>query len=118
MKRLCKICVKKKPASEFYKTYLYTRYVCKKCENKQRHLWRMRRAKEMKQKALKYLGSNCRKCGYNKSIYALEFNHIGNKKYELTRMFQKGLSWGSIKKELDKCELLCANCHREITFAN
>lgn len=116
MKRLCKNCGEKKAITEFYKTYSYTRYICKKCENRKLYKWRLQRAKEMKQKAIEYLGSRCKRCGYNKCIYALEFNHIRDKKYEPTRMFQKGLSWTTIRKELDKCELLCANCHREVTF--
>ena len=118
MERVCKSCLQKKGGSGFYKTYSYTRYVCKQCENKQRHEWRLRHAREMKQRAVEYLGGSCKRCGYAKSFYALEFNHIGDKKYEPTRMFYKGLSWLVIKKEIDKCELLCANCHREITFGN
>lgn len=118
MSRVCKVCKKSKDDDEFYQTYSYTRYICKKCENKQRHSWRLQRSREMKRKALDYLGGQCKKCGYRKSVYALEFNHLGDKKYEPTRMFQKGLSWLLIKKELDKCELLCANCHREVTFKN
>lgn len=76
----------------------------------------MERAHQMKQKAVDYLGGKCKECGYNKCIYALEFHHLGNKEYAPTKMFQKGLSWDKIKKEIDKCELLCANCHREKTF--
>ena len=52
---------------------------------------------------------------YNKYIGALGFHHldpnqkdfsIGSKGY--TRSFDK------VKKELDKCICVCANCHREI----
>ena len=65
--------------------------------------------------AVTYKGGKCEKCGYNKCIAALDFHHlnplekdfsIGNKGY--TR------SWENIKKEIDKCILVCANCHREI----
>lgn len=118
MKRLCRVCNQKKLSSEFYNTYSYKRHICKKCENKQRYRWKLKRSREMKLKAVEYLGGQCKNCGYDKCIYALEFNHIKCKKYEPTKLFQKSLSWESVKNELDKCELLCANCHRETTFKN
>ena len=118
MNRTCRVCGEKKDDSKFYRTYSYTRYICKKCENKQRQAWRVIRSKEMKARALEYLGSKCGRCGYSKSRYALEFNHLGKKLYEPTRMFQRSLSWKLIERELKNCELLCANCHREVTFKN
>ena len=86
---------------------------CKKCvvEAVQRRRW------EIKKKAVEYKGGKCCKCGYNKCIDALEFHHIdptqkdfgiGNKGY--TR------SWKRVKEELDKCDLVCSNCHKEIHF--
>jgi len=89
------------------------RYRCKKClvEAVQR------RRLKIKQKAVEYKGGKCCKCGYNKCIDALEFHHkdplkkdfgIANKGY--TR------SWEKVKKELDKCDLVCSNCHKEIHF--
>ncbi len=54
---------------------------------------------------------NCERCGYNKCIGALEFHHLDPTiKDELvcrSRSFEKA------KKEMDKCVLLCSNCHRE-----
>lgn len=63
--------------------------------------------------ALKYKGDKCQIRGYNKCIQALEFYHLDSTKKDFS---PSGItkSWGTIKKELDKCILLCANCHREI----
>jgi predicted DNA-binding protein YlxM (UPF0122 family) len=67
----------------------------------------------VKQKAVDYKGGKCEICGYSKSISALEFHHKNSNKKDF------GISGGtksfeSIKNELDKCILVCANCHREI----
>lgn len=74
-----------------------------------------KRRKKIKQLAVRYKGGKCILCGYNKCIDALQFHHKDekNKKFGLS---QDGItrSWNRTKKELDKCVLLCANCHREI----
>lgn len=61
-----------------------------------------------------YKGGQCSKCGYNKCLDALEFHHLDPSIKEFG-IGQKGYtkSWEKIKQELDKCILLCANCHRE-----
>ena len=73
---------------------------------------RMRKVKEM---AVAYKGGQCCVCGYRKYVGALDLHHrdpktkdfgIGDKGY--TR------SWEVIKREADKCVLVCANCHREV----
>lgn len=73
-----------------------------------------RRRKKIKLMAIKYKGGACKKCGYSKCVDALEFHHVD----ELIKEFGIGrngycTSWEKLKVELDKCDLLCANCHRE-----
>lgn len=74
-----------------------------------------KRRKVLRQHAVEYKGGKCILCGYNKCIDALEFHHSnsGNKDFGLS---QKGItrSWQKVRAELDKCVLICANCHREI----
>ena len=71
-----------------------------------------KRRKTFKQKCVDYLGSECNKCGYKKSLAALDFHHRNGdgKNIHITR---GTVNWKEIKAELDKCDLLCANCHRE-----
>jgi hypothetical protein len=72
-----------------------------------------KRRKKIKELAIQYKGGKCIICGYSKYNGALEFHHIEEKTFSLG---SQGLtrSWERTKKELDKCILLCANCHREI----
>lgn len=54
----------------------------------------------------------CSVCRYKKSLGALHFHHIHSKKFSLSRMH--GYSRKSVKEEMRKCILVCANCHSEI----
>lgn len=71
--------------------------------------------KRIKQWALEYKGGKCQNCGYNKCSQALELHHLepNEKEFNISDKNIK-LDWEVIKKELDKCILVCANCHREI----
>ena len=59
--------------------------------------------------------SGCVDCGINNHIL-LDFDHIRDKKYNISRMIHDGFSWAAIKKEIAKCEVVCANCHRIRTY--
>lgn len=73
---------------------------------------------QLKKELVDYKGGKCQKCGYNKCITALEFHHNnGNKDTDIAKMIVYMLDIAVLKKEADKCELLCANCHREEHFA-
>jgi hypothetical protein len=61
-----------------------------------------------------YKGGECNDCGYSRSIAALEFHHRDpNEKEFAVSVAGTTKSFERIKVELDKCDLLCSNCHRE-----
>ncbi|MEY4745231.1 MAG: hypothetical protein RL272_1176 [Candidatus Parcubacteria bacterium] len=74
-----------------------------------------KRRRELKQRAVAYKGGGCVRCGYAKCGAALAFHHRepGSKDFSLSG---GGItrSWSRIRAELDKCELICANCHAEV----
>ena len=74
-----------------------------------------KRRLKVKQMSIEYKGGKCEKCGYNKCIAALEFHHLNPEEKDFG-IGSKGYtrSWEKVKEELDKCILVCANCHREI----
>lgn len=74
-----------------------------------------RRRHKIKDMALEYKGSSCQSCGYDRCKRALEFHHIDEDLKEFGIGFKgETRSWERTKAELDKCVLLCANCHREV----
>jgi predicted HNH restriction endonuclease len=89
-----------------------TKFCSTKCKNKF-HV--VKRRKVLKEQALTYMGGKCSICDYDKCTSALEFHHIDEKEKDFG-ISQDGntRTWEEIKKELDKCVLLCANCHREV----
>jgi hypothetical protein len=120
--RKCIFCKENKALREFYsktKTILGIEYFyqlssfCKKCEIDRI----VNRIKKIRRDLLQYGGNKCKKCGYSKCPQALEFHH---------RNAQiKDFSMGSIRsitkeviREINKCDLLCSNCHREEHFPN
>jgi hypothetical protein len=64
---------------------------------------------------IEYKGGKCEVCGYGKHPSALEFHHKdpSKKKFEIGDS-SNTITTSSLKKELDKCAILCANCHREV----
>ena len=56
----------------------------------------------------------CQTCGES-DPRVLEFHHIGNKDKEITRLISGGWSVRRIQEEINKCTVLCANCHRRLT---
>jgi len=58
----------------------------------------------------------CEICGYKKYTEILEFHHRGkeNKNKTVNTLMKTLKNLNTIKKEMDKCRLLCPNCHREL----
>ena len=56
----------------------------------------------------------CHDCGITYDVCCMDFDHIDGteKTYNVGSMFAHHYSKELIEKELDKCELVCANCHR------
>jgi len=70
-------------------------------------------AKQSKKETYRYKGGKCEKCGYNKCDRALDFHHDDPNKKDFS-VSSNGWSFERRKKEVDKCSLLCSNCHREV----
>lgn len=85
---------------------------CKACKsNRQKKIYR-----KYKQQAVDYKGGACIKCGYSKCIASLDFHHRNPDEKDINWKKLTKRSFKSIVKELDKCDLLCRNCHGEIHY--
>lgn len=108
-KTICTKCHCEKNISEFYKNNRGDgpRYYCKQCDD----ALVLEQQKRRKRIFVELKGGKCQKCGYNKCIGALEFHHVNKEEKEFN--INRNLSLEQMENELQKCILLCANCHRE-----
>ncbi len=96
--------------------------VCKLCRNKFKDYQNRGRARcgscntkirryRAKAAAILRLGGKCIECGWHGNQAALQFHHTDPKKKDFIIGNVANKNWESIKVELKKCVLLCANCH-------
>jgi hypothetical protein len=60
----------------------------------------------------------CAHCGYNAHPAALDWDHIDRSTKSFLISQDSKRSWGKLMEEVDKCQVLCANCHRIHTYEN
>lgn len=101
-KKLCNKCGQDDPNK--FDPDRHTR--CRKC--------RGQRTRVKKQKAVDYKGGECINCGYKNCIAALDFHHRNPKEKDFQWNTLRHKSWDAIVQELNKCDLLCKNCHTEL----
>ena len=104
---------------------------CRDCKAKFQHSWYLRNrvthGKNAKSRRVRVRADNarfieeyfldhpCVDCGEPDRV-VLEFDHVrGEKKYNVSEMVWSGISLKTIKSEIAKCEVRCANCHRRVT---
>ena len=107
---ICSRCGQDKPTTDFYFRRTEGRHhpYCRACHNE----YTPDRFKRRKQKAIAYLGGQCQDCGGKFPPSVFEFHHRDPSKKDLTGNQIKRGAWDLVRAELDKCDLLCANCHR------
>ena len=106
----CKVCdiIKTDQNSCKTKSGTFNTY-CKKC-SAELILIRTRRLKE---KCVNYKGGKCEKCGYNQCLAALQFHHKDPNQKDFG-IAGKTTFNDTMIRELEKCSLLCSNCHFEL----
>lgn len=109
--KVCPKCKEEKDLSEFYgqKDRKKGTSYCKKCKNK----YDTERWIQRKLDAVQLKGGCCQSCGYDKYYGALHFHHLNPNEKDADWTKLRRRSWHKVVEELDKCVLLCANCHAE-----
>jgi len=129
----CIRCNTQKPISDFNrKTISKNGYDsrCRSCVNKRRneqnrknphHIEQSRKSRRVRQEYInnRKIGG-CEMCGYNKCLAALVFHHRDPKTKidTIANMACRCAAIQEIKEEIDKCVLLCQNCHHELHEEN
>ena len=86
--------------------------------NPNNYLKQRERALTRKIELVNYKGGKCEKCGYDNNLSALDFHHVNpqDKSFQLDSRHLSNTNIDKLKEEVDKCVLLCANCHRETHY--
>lgn len=111
--RTCSKCNQIKPCSEFHNgaTINGKKYIRGDCKVCQKDAVQKRRIK-LKAEYVDWKKSlKCNRCG-NNDYRVLQFHHLKDKEYNISNMLSMGFSLENMKKEMNKCEVLCANCHQ------
>lgn len=108
--KICQQCGKEKDTyNDYYWSNGHTRNICKECvrENeRKRYKERTIEIEEFK-KTLE-----CKKCGESR-FYLLDFHHRNPNEKDFTIADRSRTNLAELQKEIDKCDVLCSNCHRE-----
>ena len=83
-------------------------YKCTKCTT----AYKKKRRKDMKFRAVEYKGGHCYDCGVAYPDFVFDFHHVNPEDRAYRGDVIRDIKWEAMKEELDKCVLLCANCHR------
>jgi hypothetical protein len=83
---------------------------CKACHSR----YNVARMRDSKLKAVEYKGGKCELCGYCNCVGSLHFHHKDPSQKDPNWKKMKGWKFDRIKQEIDKCLLVCANCHGEL----
>lgn len=99
---------------------------CKRCKSVQSHKWATSAAGRASRAARILLGqefimqllnsTSCQHCGESDPV-VLRFDHLlpSTKEYDICWMVSHAFPTSSIQAEVDKCQVLCANCHQRKT---
>lgn len=76
--------------------------------------------RKLKHLLIQHKGGKCQKCGYDKCEGALHFHHRNPEEKEFglggINLNDSDFSLSNLLTEIDKCDLLCANCHAEVHY--
>lgn len=132
--RRCAICAEKKPFDQFNvkvkhaDRIIYDAY-CRSCrreyrrqhyENNKAYYFRRVRERERRiyvEVVCAAKARPCADCGIQYAPWQMDFDHVrGTKLMGIARRAAKTYSIRKVKAEIAKCEVVCANCHRNRTY--
>ena len=107
----CPVCNTFKSKTEYhFSRAKYWQTACKVCQNER--IGKL--ARDIKQRAVDYKGGKCQDCLVSYPICVYDFHHLDptQKDFKISGQGIRNMEWNLIQSELDKCVLLCSNCHR------
>lgn len=123
--KVCRKCSVEKPLKDFHPNKACDRGVvgtCRECTQSHKRVWYSKnqerrsrdsrdRARAGKLRAIKYMGEKCFDCKQTYPPYVYQFHHLDMSVKERNPSYLQTSVWDKQKAELDKCVMLCSNCH-------
>ena len=115
----CSICLEVKPLAhrssrckDCHNIYMRQHYL----DNKQKYIEKAARNNlKTRDKVRAEKQKPCADCGKSFPYYVMDFDHLSDKAFNISESMAK-VGWTKLKLEIDKCEVVCSNCHRIRTF--
>lgn len=129
--KTCFTCKESKNESDFRKCGIGLQSSCKPCKrlydknyyanNIEKTRSRLYKTKQDRHQKIKLIINGlktapCTDCKFTFHPYCMDFDHLKDKEMNIGDMVKSHMSLNKIFKEILKCELVCANCHRLRTF--
>jgi hypothetical protein len=131
--KICSACLNEKPVDEFNSRRGALQSKCKECQrayhrlyyelNKSRFIETNRRNKDRQRKRLRTILWDvkqvpCQDCGGTFHPWVMELDHREGTKKDapVANLVSKGCTDARLLEEIEKCDVVCANCHRMRTF--
>jgi len=96
---------------------IYSQNMDPEKRNKRHNISRKKRIRKLQLKILEFLATQkCSHCSETDPV-VMEFDHLNptTKEISVSEAIDRCFSWKRVKAEIDKCQILCANCHRRKT---
>lgn len=106
----CYKCKSYKHKTNFSPSNLKNNSSCNECSSE----YDIQRNRLLKLKCIEYLGGCCSNCGFIGHYSSYDFHHNNYKEKEFNWNIGRKKSFENLLPELDKCKLLCRNCHQMI----
>ena len=78
--------------------------------------WRRQRRAEIRNAINAAKAEPCADCGMSYPYYVMQFDHLDDKKFTISKYVRNGRSIEDVLAEIAKCDVVCANCHAERTY--
>lgn len=92
---------------------------CKSCDREQSSKFAKKRFKKLRQFIRSYKYKPCMDCHKSYPYYVMDFDHRNPRRKEFqisTILSKRSMTEKRLKKEIKKCDVVCANCHRIRTY--
>lgn len=57
----------------------------------------------------------CKDCGIRYPPWVVDFDHLGDKEFNIATAVKRGMGLNRLAREIAKCDVVCSNCHRQRT---